>query len=305
MSTELSAFKGNALISPDLFKRLMSVNKTLAGGGGGGTSRRISIKGGRFREMVNGEQLRVNSSGSMNIVVLSTSKIGRTYFEGAYDPDSPAAPTCWSQDSEKPDASVPAESRKADSCRDCPMNIKGSGQGDGRACRFNVRLAIALEGQLDRVYQLQLPATSLFGEAKDGRMGMQAYAKFLDANEMPIIGLVTTMYFDENSETPKLYFKPARPLNEEELHAALALADHEDVKKATTLTVYQQDKGEEPRGSQSYNPKKQAIEIVDNDEDKPAPKVEEVEEPKRVAAKAEEPKPVTQKLDSVLSAWDD
>lgn len=304
MSTDLSAFKGNSLISSDLFKQLMSVNKTLAGGGGG-TSRRISIKGGRFREMVNGEQLRVNSSGSMNIIVLSTSKIGRTYFEGAYDPENPAGPTCWSQDSEKPDDSVPAESRKAAACRDCPMNIKGSGQGEGRACRFNVRLAIAIEGSLDKVYQLQLPATSLFGDAKDGKMGMQAYAKFLDANEMPIIGLVTTMYFDENSETPKLYFKPARPLNDEELRDVLELAKHDDVKKAITLTVYQQDNGGDTGGSKGYNPKKDAIEIVDNEEDKPAPKVEEVEEPKRVAAKAEEPKPTIEKLDGVLAAWDD
>ena len=304
MSTDLSAFKGNSLISSDLFEQLMRVNKTLAGGGGGGGSRRISIKGGRFREIVNGEQLHVNSSGSMNIIVLSTSKIGRTYFEGAYDPDSTNGPTCWSQDSEKPDAAVPAESRKATACRDCSMNIKGSGQGEGRACRFNVRLAIALEGSLDKVYQLQLPATSLFGEAKEGKMGMQAYAKFLDANDMPIIGLVTTMYFDENSETPKLYFKPARPLNDEELRAVLALAEHPDVTKATTLTVYQRDNGGASGGSASYNPKTEKIELV-ADEEAPAPKVQDVEEPKRVSAKAEEPKPTTDGVNGVLLAWDD
>ncbi len=294
MSTDLSAFKGNSLISSDLFKQLMDVTKTLAGGTGG-TSRRVSIKGGRFREMVNGEQVRVNSSGSMNIIVLNTSKIGRTYFEGAYDPENPAGPTCWSQDSEKPDESVPAESRKASSCRDCPMNIKGSGQGEGRACRFNVRLAIAIEGSLDKVYQLQLPATSLFGDGKDGKMGMQAYAKFLAANEMPAIGLVTTMYFDENSETPKLYFKPARPLDNEELQTVLELAEHEDVKKATTLSVYQTDTSSDTPKAAEPAPK--AAE--------PAPKGEEVEEPTRVAAKEAEPKPTTEKLDGVLSAWDD
>ena len=307
MSTDLSAFKGNQLISSDLFKKLMDVNKTLAGGSGG-TTRRISIKGGRFREMVNGEQLRVNSSGSMNVVILNSSKIGRTYFEGVYDPENPAPPTCWSPDSEKPDAAVPDAQRKAASCRDCPMNIKGSGTGEGRACRFNVRLALAIEGSLDKVYQMQLPATSLFGDGKDGKLGMQAYAKFLNANEMPMIGLVTTMYFDENSETPKLYFKPARPLDNEELHSVLELAEHEDVKKAITLTVYQQDKGDEKKPAAATKPKaepKAEPKAKPVEEPEVVDEADEVVEPTRVAAKAETASPKTEALDSVLSAWDD
>jgi hypothetical protein len=317
MTTDITTFKSNALVSADLFKKLMDMNKTLAGGTGG-TSRRISIKGGRFREMVNGEQVRVNSSGSLNVVMLATSKIGRTYYEGTYDPENPSAPTCWSPDSEKPDAAVPAEQRKANACRDCPMNIKGSGQGDGRACRFSARLAVAIEGSYDKVYQIQLPATSLFGDAKDNKMGMQAYAKYMTANETPLIAVVTQMYFDENSETPKLYFRPLRPLDNEELQEILQLAEHADVQKAITLTVYQQDKGDESgSGSKSYNPKKQAIEIEDapKAEKKSAPKKDPeqlemkfdapVEEPKRVEAKATTTAEAPEKLDSVLSAWDD
>ena len=309
MSTDLSAFKGNSMISSDLFKRMMEVNKTLSGGTGG-TSRRISIKGGRFREMVNSEQVRVNSSGSMNIVVLSASKISRTYFEGAYDPENTSGPTCWAPDSEKPAADVPAENVKSKTCSACPMNIKGSGQGESRACRFSVRLAIAIEGMYDKVYQMQLPATSLFGESSNGNMGMQAYSRFLDANEMPIIGLVTQMYFDENSETPKLYFKPHRPLTDDELRAALDLAEHADVKKAITMTVYQKDKDDNAgAGSKSYNPKKDEIEIEDAPKPKAKPKVEElsdeVEEPTRVVSKAATEAPSSPKMESVLSAWDD
>lgn len=305
MTTDMTMFKANSLVSSDLFKKLMDVNKTLAGGGGG-TSRRISIKGGRFREMVNGEQVRVNSSGSLNIVLLSSSKIGRTYFEGAYDPENPSAPTCWSPDSEKPDAAVPAEQRKANACRDCPMNIKGSGQGDSRACRFNVRLAVALEGSYDKVYQVQLPATSLFGDGKDGKLGMQAYAKFMTANETPMIAVVTQMYFDENSETPKLYFRPLRPLNEDELRAVLELAEHEDVEKAITLTVYQADKGDEKKAAP-----KAAAKAASKPAAKPEPEQtemafdSEVEEPKKVEAKSTTTSAEPEKLGSVLSAWDD
>ena len=290
MSTDLSAFKGNSLVSSDLFAKLMDVNKKLSGGSGGG-NRRISIRGGRFHEIVNGEKLRTNSSGSMNIVVLSASGIQRTYYEGTYSPDKTTPPVCWSPDSEKPAAEVPAENRKAAACRDCPMNIKGSGQGNSRACRFSTRLAVAIEGSYDKVYQLSVPATSLFGDAKDGKMPLQAYSRFLSENSMPIISLVTQMYFDEDSETPKLFFKPLRPLEEGELKDVLELADHEDVEKAITLTVYQQDNDSASNAEPKAEPK--------------AEPDEEVEEPTRVAAKADSPSPSSTTLDDALSAWDD
>jgi hypothetical protein len=312
MSTDLSAFKGNSLVSGDLFKRMMEINKTLSGSGSG-TTRRISIKGGRFREMLNGEQVRVNSSGSMNVVVLGSSKILRTYYEGAYDPEKTSAPTCWSVDTEKPAPEVAEENLKARACRDCPMNIKGSGQGDSRACRFSQRLAVALENDYDKVYQLQLPATSLFGEAKDGKMGMQAYSRFLSANDMPIVGLVTQVYFDENSETPKLYFKPQRPLENDELHSVFDLVEHEDVKKATTLTVYKKDEDDtDGATSKSYNPKKDKIEVAPAAKASKASKPKEVSEepddvmePTRVASKSAVEPTASPKMESVLSAWDD
>lgn len=313
MTTDMTLFKNNPMVSSDLFKKFMDMTSTLAGGSNG-TSRRISIKGNRFREMINGEQVRVNSSGSMNIVILAASGIGRTYFEGAYDPNNSAPPTCWSPDSEKPAAEVPADKRKAANCRDCPMNIKGSGQGESRACRFSVRLALAIEGQYDKVYQLSLPATSLFGDGKDGKLGMQAYAKFMKANETPVIAVVTQMYFDENSETPKLFFKPVRPLDGDELQQVFALAEDPDVEKAITLTVYQQDTGS-AGGTKAYNPKTTGFEIEPEakaepkDGTKAAPKEAQMEmsfeEPKRVEAKPTTTSAAPEKLGNVLTAWDD
>lgn len=299
--TDLQAFKGNSLVNADLFKRMMQTTETLAGSGGG-ESRRISIKGGRFREMINGEQIRVNSSGSMNVVIVRTSGVIRTYYEGAYDPEKASAPTCWSSNSESPDAAVSAENRKASVCRDCPMNIKGSGANGGRACRFSARLAVCLENDYDKVYQLQIPATSIFGDEKDGHRGMQAYARFLKANEMPMGALVTTMYFDENSETPKLFFKAARPLDEDEMSKVVEQMDSEAATKAITLTVYQQDAGDEsapaPKKAAKPEPKQEAAPVEDGEDD------EVVDEPALVEAK---PKVSvdTSKLADTLSGWDD
>lgn len=302
MSSAMTLFgKGNPLANSDLFKSLQDMNKTLAGGSGGG-GKRISLKGRRFRMMVDGEQISVSKEDSMNVVVVNAAAVSRTYYEGTYDPNNPSAPSCWSVDTRVPAPEVPAEQRKASRCADCPMNVKGSGQsGNSRACRFNQRLAITLEGKPDEVYQLQLPATSIFGEAVNGQMPMQAYAKLLNAHNTPIIAVMTQMTFDENAEQPKLFFKPVRPLDEEELEAAVAVKDSEDAIKAITLTVAQTDgvakKKDSAAGTKNYNPAKEKIEVVDE---------EEVAEPKKVSASKpkEEPKP-TADLSSLVDQWDD
>jgi hypothetical protein len=275
------------------------MNKTLAGGGGGG-GKRISIKGNKFRLFVDGEQVSVSKEDHLNIVVVNVAPVSRTYYEGTYDPNNTAAPTCWSADTKAPSPDVPADQRKASRCTDCPMNVKGSGQGDSRACRYNQRLAITLEGKPDEVYQLQLPATSLFGDGKNGKMPMQAYAKFLDAHDTPIIAVMTKMSLDENSETPKLFFSPVRPLTEKELNEAVAVRDSEDAIKAITLTVAQTDgvkKKDSAAGTKSYNPAKEKIIVDDEDE---------IAEPKKVEAKksapAADPKA---NISALVAEWDD
>ena len=289
----------NPLVNSDLFKSLQDMNKNLAGSGGGG--KRISIKGGKFRLMVGGEQVSVAKGDEINIVVVNAATVSRTYYEGTYDPNNVSAPSCWSADTRVPSPDVPVEQRKSSRCADCPMNVKGSGQGDSRACRFNQRLAITLEGKPDDVYQLQLPATSIFGEAKDGKMGMQAYAKFLNAHNTPIIAVMTQMYFDENAETPKLFFKSIRPLDEPELMAAVAAKDSEEATNAITMTVGQTDGAKKAAAPAAKPAAPKAPALVAP----PADEEEEVIEPTKVATKkADAPKPAGD-LATLVDQWDD
>jgi hypothetical protein len=291
--SDMTLFEGgNSLVSSDLFKQLQDTDDNLSGGSGGGGARRISLRGGRFREMVGGEQVNVKSDGFLNLIVINAAKLSRTYYAGQYDPENPSAPTCWSADTQAPASEVPADQRQASRCMDCPQNIKGSGQGESRACRFNQRIAVFLEGNMDEVYQLQLPATSIFGDAKDGKMGMQAYAKYLKAHKTPSIAVVTQAYFDENSDTPKLYFKAVRPLSEEELQQAVASKDSEDAIKAITLTVSQTD------GIQAIRDGAVADDEVDIGETAPAPK--KVAKKKEVAAPSSE----EADLSSIVDDWD-
>ena len=301
MTNGVSLFgDGNPLANSDLFKALQDVNDTLIGGSFG-TTRRISLKGMKFREIVNGEQVSVSKSDTMNIIIIGAAPVARTYYAGAYDPDVAAPPTCWSADTQRPSSDV-AEPQ-APHCGDCPQNVKGSGQGNSRACRYSQRLAVVIEGDMEKVYQLQIAATSIFGDSKEGAMPMQGYARFLKAHNTPAIAVVTEMRFDDDAEVPKLFFRPIRPLNEVELDGAVALRDHEDTKHAITFTVSQTD------GVQAIKVLEEAPKPAAKKPAKAKPAKEEtevVEEPTKVVKKST-PAPVDDDSDlsSLVDEWDD
>lgn len=298
MSTPSLFEGGNSLVNSDLFKSLIGMNDTLIGGGFG-TTRRISIKGNKFREMLNGEQVNVSKAEEMNIVIVDAAPVSRTFYAGSYDPNADAVPPiCWSMDTQvpAPDVKEPVASR----CADCPNNVKGSGQGNTRACRFSQRLAIAIEGKLDTVYQMQIPATSIFGDAKQNAMPMQGYARFLKAHNTPVIAVVTEMRFDEDSEVPKLFFRPIRPLTEDELKQVIELRDSEDTKRAVTFTVSQTDHVEALPAPVEEKPKpaaKKAAKVVEEEDDTPAPI--------KVTKKAPPPTNDEEDLSKLIGDWDD
>ena len=300
--SDITLFENNALANSDLFKELQDVNNNLLSGSGGGEqNRRISLNGKSFREFVNGEEVSVSDENNMNMVIVNAAKISRSFYEGVYDPKNPTPPTCWSADTNEPSPEVPEDQRQAKRCMDCPQNVNGSGQGEGRACRYAQRIAVALEGQLDKVYQLQLPATSVFGAAKDGNMPMQAYANFLNAHNTPAIAVITNVRFDKGSSVPKLFFKAVRPLDEEELQQVVALKDSPATLKAITFTVAQTDGVDKPAPKADAPKKKEEPKpLFDNEEEAP------VEEPTKVVKKtAPAPSGDTGDLSSIIDNWDD
>jgi hypothetical protein len=319
--SELTLFKDNPLATSDAFQSLMDTNDKLIGGGG--EYRRISIKGGKFRQILNGEQVQVSKDDTMNIIIVDSAPIARTYFEGSYDPNAdPIPPACWSHDTDVPAPDV--ENPQASRCADCPQNIKGSGQGNSRACRFSQRLAVAIEGDLDKIYQFQIPATSIFGEAKENALPMQGYARLLKEHKTPVAAVVTQMRFDPDAEVPKLYFSPVRPLEEAELTQVVELRDSEQVKHALEMTVSQTD-GVQGAGipvDRAGRPMEDAdgnkLSIAEREaaaerEDKnvkelfpDAKKDEEVAEPKKMQKKTvAPPSEDSDDLSSIVGEWDD
>jgi hypothetical protein len=306
--SEMTLFKSSASTLALLRGLDDDLTNKIAGSGG---NRRISIEGGVFREFIGGKEVRVSEERSMQIVVLNAAPVSRTYYAGTYVKGQKMKPTCWSADTQTPDPQVPAEQRQASRCADCKQNIKGSAaQGEGRACRFSQRLAVALvtpNGVDDNVYQISLPATSVFGDPEGQKMPLQAYGRYLKANNTHIVSVVTEMRFDVNGQM-KLIFKPIRALEDDELRQVLELREHPDTQKAITFTVSQMDEGEKPApvAVPVAMPKPTA---------KPAPKpvvhdaVEDVvEEPKKTSKKssapAVDPAPKADLAD-IVGDWDD
>jgi hypothetical protein len=193
---------------------------------------RISIREKTFRGIPDSHGLT-----KLSVVIVGVAFVSRIYYQDAYSSETVAKPTCWSGDTEVPSLDVPEDQRQSGRCIDCTQNIRGSGRGTGRACRFVQRIAFVLEDDLETVYQLQLPPTSIFGDAVQGDMPLRAYARYLEARETPFVALVTNIYFDTGSSTPKLFFRPVRPLEEQELETVKRMMEHEDTTKALTLNV--------------------------------------------------------------------
>ena len=277
--------------------QLDATTKALMGGGGGGESKRISIKGGVWRMMVNGKEIAKNEERSMNVVIVAAAeKVSRTFYAKQYSEGGEiTAPDCWSADGETPDAK--AQSPQAKRCFDCPQNVKGSGQGDSRACRYSQRLAVVLANDIrGDVFQLTLPAASIFGAGETGKWPLQTYAKMIGSKGVPITAVVTEMRFDTNSATPKLTFKPVRVLEPNEHEAAIEQGKSASAQRAITMTVAEADGVKVAEAPKIEAPKAAAPEKVE---------AEVVEEPVKRTAKKEEAPAEKKDLSKILDEWDD
>lgn len=274
---------------PDYLKdvQLDDVTRALVGNGG---SKRISLRGGKFRMVVNGEEILTSNSESLNVVIVNAAKdVSRTFYAGAYNPkDTKAAPPdCWSNDGVKPDASV--EEVQHHNCAECPQNIKGSGAGGGRACRHFRRIAVALADDVGGdVYQLQLASKSIFGKGDLNHMPFEQYAKYVGSQGYNLNSLNTELRFDEDSDTAKLFFKPLKFLSKDQWEVSVKQGQSPAAKKAIEFVMAKKDD----------LPKLKAPAFIREE----AP-VAEVEEPKkRPEKKAAEPA-AKKDLKAIMGDW--
>jgi len=222
---------------------LSETAKALTGGGVGNSTHRISIKGGVFRLLAGGKEIAAIDERFLDVIIVKAApKVSRIFYAKSYDGDNITGPDCWSNDGDRPDAS--AENKQATTCMSCPQNIAGSGQGNSRACRYQQRLAVVLENNIEgAVLQLTLPATSVFGKEDGDKRPLQAFARNLAMQNPPISPemVVTRMKFDTKAEAPKLHFAPNRWLTPEEYEIVKAQGESDEAKRAVVMTVAASD----------------------------------------------------------------
>jgi hypothetical protein len=280
---------------PDYLKNVEVDDVTRALSGGSTGVKRIALGNNKFILKVSGAEISKSNDNKMEIVIVNASpNVSRTFYAKAWDPKADAAPPdCWSNDGEKPDASI--KEPQSPMCMNCPQDIAGSGQGSTKACRKNRRIAVALSADLNGdVYQMTLQSKSIFYDSKKpgdlDHMPFDQYVRYVGSQGYNLNTLVTEMRFDEDSTVGKLFFRPVRFLEKDEWEVAKKQGETKTAKAAITMTVAQADgikKLEAPVA------KAEAVEV----------EVEAIAEPtKRVDKKAAEPAP-KRDLKAVMGDW--
>lgn len=268
------------------------------------TTRRIQTNtNGTFKRIINGEQVGNAVRGEINVIILDLlPKVSRTYYKDKYDPNKDATlPDCWSNLGGIPEEAAP--NPQAINCADCPMNIKGSGENGGRACKFQRRIAVLVEGDpTGEVYQFNVPAKSLFGDGVGNVHPFESYIKYLVANGESPDRVITNIKFDDNADTMELLFTPMRNITDSEYELIVAAQSRPETKRYTMLTVAQASGvTKAPPAVQKDKPVERVVrsEEPDDADDTPPPV-------KREVKKAQpEAKSKTAALADVVSAWQD
>lgn len=277
---------------PDFLQQsgVSELTKQLAGKSG---VKRLVPKNGIFRKMVGGEEMG-KVKGAINAIIVNASpKVGRIFYMKQWTPDAePTSPDCFSNDGVTPDKG--ATNPQASACNDCPQNVKGSGMGNSKACRYSRRIAVALEEDFGtslegEVYQMNLASKSLFGDSNgDNTHTFENFTKYLANNGKSIDHVVTQISFNEDNDNQSVLFTPIRFINRAEFEVASKASSRPEVAKMVVMTPYQADVS-------GRAPKLEA----------PAAAAAPTEaEPKKREGKKADAAPTPKKdLDSVLKAW--
>ena len=201
--------------------------------GGGESLPRISIKGSRFRLIVDGEETLIPDPMIQVIIVGANPKLSKSWYAKPWTPDSePQAPDCYSLDGIKPhmDSAQPQN----DLCASCDKNAWGSKitpQGQKiKACADQKRLAVIDAGNPNgEIFLLQVTPSAL--------KELNNYHSTLSSKRIPFEIVKTNVSFDSSASYPKLKFGFGGFIDAEPQQAVDKLFNSRRVKEIT---------GEEP-----------------------------------------------------------
>lgn len=174
----------------------------------------------------------------LDVVIVETRQAklpSKKYYPGTYNPEQDASePVCMSWDGEQPDVAAP----QATACALCPHNAWGSGfNGKGKACRDYKRLYVVIldpnTGAIIKdadgatlVCRLDIPAASL--------KNLKAHNDTVTRHRKPMWAVVTTMYFDPDSEFVEIKMDAKGLVDGETLAMVRSLRESIELRDETT-----------------------------------------------------------------------
>ena len=207
---------------------------------------KISTQGGVFRRVIG--DVKTDPAMSTQVIILragpaGANKTNRTYYEGAFDATKASSPVCWSPDGEAP--SPKSKTPQCTTCALCPKNIKGSGANGSKACRYSKNLAVVFPDDLDTVYRLSVPASSLFADehVQSGTYGWRSYVSRCIAGRIPVEGLITELSFPLGS-TEGFRLRPASYVDQSVFPRIVEMTKSQEVIDIVTMDINEVSDGD-------------------------------------------------------------
>jgi len=203
------------------------------GTGGGSQVDHISIKGGRFHVIRNGQQPETLQLFALRVILVHANPgITKAFYSGAWNPDADAeAPVCSSDDGVTPRAD--ADAPQCATCAACPQNQFGSkinqtNNKPTKACQDKKSVAIVTPGNAaGEILRLQIPAASL----KD-------FGAYMRSLPVAYHYVITEISFDTNVSYPKLTFKAVDYVGPQEVDIVTKRHNSDEAKQYAGVAGY-------------------------------------------------------------------
>jgi hypothetical protein len=190
---------------------------------------KITLKAGRFRMIVGGQEVN-ETPGPLSVVIQAANPFNsRAFYSAAYDANAEAkAPNCYSEDGSTP--SVKATRPQANACALCLQNVKNA-QGM-KACKTFKRVVVTLVADPDKsLYQLDAGALTLFGDddVANNKFNLKNLSSVLAKCNLPSSSVFVQVAVDTKATVSKMLFTPMLVLSTEEHTERQSHFDHAEI----------------------------------------------------------------------------
>jgi hypothetical protein len=208
----------------------------LADGFTGDTPNTITLKNGKFRCNVGGNEIAA-TPGPIDIVIEAHAvHNSRQFYATQYDPSAePTGPDCFSGDGVTP--SPTSKVMQSTLCASCPQNVKSAATGRKSCQMFKRVMVTMLEDSQVTPYRLDVKGLSMFGDddPASNRYNLRGLAQLLQNRGLATNAVVVRAHSDDKSSVSKMVFEPIALLPEDAYQYRRQVLDADTVTRYITV----------------------------------------------------------------------